>query len=256
MVNFWRASFFSLWMTLTFLMGAGATPWREIEQRGHLLVGVTEYDHRPLSFRDTEGNLKGLEVDIIRRLAEELLGDKSAVELVPLSNVERISGVIDGRIDMAIASITVTRSRLRVVDFSHHYFLSGTALITRTENGHSLSADDTIAVLEGSSAIVLLKQNLPSVPLKGVSSYQEGLSLVTQGEVRAFAGDITLLTGWIQENPEYHLLPQIYGAYPLAIALPKGLQHQELRDKINEIMINLSQEGWLQERIKYWGLEP
>lgn len=243
-------------MTLAFFTGAGATPWVQIKDRGHLLVGVTEYDHRPLSFRDGEGNLRGLEIDIVHRLAKDLFGDESAVKFVPLSNVERLSGVIDGQVDVAIASITVTRSRLRVVDFSRHYFLSGTALITRKDNGDSLSADDTIAVLEGSSAIVLLKQNLPSASLKGTSSYQEGLSLVTQGTVKAFAGDITLLTGWIQENPEYHLLPQIYGAYPLAIALPKGLQHQELRDKINEIMINLSQEGWLQERIKYWGLEP
>ncbi|WP_069789583.1 transporter substrate-binding domain-containing protein [Cyanobacterium sp. IPPAS B-1200] len=252
MVKLWWVGFLSLLMTLL-LSGQGLTiPWAVIENRGRLLVGITEYDHRPLSFRDNEDNLQGLEIDIIHRLAQELLGNESAVEFIPLANNDRLRAVIDGKVDLAIASITVTRSRLRVVDFSHSYYLSGTALVSLQDS--SISNNDTIAVLEGSSAIVLLKQNLPSVQLQGVTSYQEGLSLVAEGKVTAFAGDITLLTGWTQENPQYSLLPQVYGAYPLAIALPKGLQHQELRDKINQIMANLARQGWLQERIEYWGL--
>ncbi|MGY6528874.1 MAG: transporter substrate-binding domain-containing protein [Cyanobacterium sp.] len=252
MVRFWRVACISFLITL-FLAGQGLTiPWQGIENRGRLLVGVTEYDHRPLSFRDGDGNLQGLEVDIVCRLAQDLLGDESAVDFVPLSNVHRLRAVADRNVDLAIASITVTRSRLRIVDFSHHYYLSGTGLVSLQTS--PISTNDTIAVLKGSGAIVLLKQNLPSVRLKGVDSYQEGLSLVGEKEVTAFAGDITLLTGWVQENPQYHLLPQVYGAYPLAIALPKGLQHQELRNKVNQVMKTLAQEGWLQQRIKYWGL--
>ncbi|WP_241735229.1 transporter substrate-binding domain-containing protein [Cyanobacterium stanieri] len=239
-------------MTVFLSAQARATPWQDIESRGRLLVGVSQYDHRPLSFRDDHGNLQGLEVDIIRRLSQELLGNSMAVDLVPLTNTHRLRAVIDGEVDLAIASLTVTRSRLRVVDFSHHYYLSGTALVSSQNS--SISPRDTIAVLEGSSAIVLLKQNFPSTQLRGVKSYQEGLSLIQEEKVTAFAGDVTLLTGWVQENPSYYLLPQIYGAYPLAIALPKGLQHQEFRQKVNKIITSLAQEGWLQERIEYWGL--
>jgi polar amino acid transport system substrate-binding protein len=77
---------------------------------------------------------------------------------------------------------------------------------------------------------------------------------MVSGEIQGFAGDITVLSGWIQENPDYQLLPTIFGGYPLAIALPKGRQYQELRDKVNEVVRKLKQEGWLEERAKYWDL--
>jgi polar amino acid transport system substrate-binding protein len=58
----------------------------------------------------------------------------------------------------------------------------------------------------------------------------------------------------VQQHPEYKLLPYRWGGYPLAIVLPKGRQYQSLRDKINQIIKQLKEEGWLQERAKYWGL--
>ncbi|MEN9565215.1 MAG: glutamine-binding protein of glutamine transporter, partial [Cyanobacteriota bacterium] len=40
----------------------------------------------------------------------------------------------------------------------------------------------------------------------------------------------------------------------LAIVMPKGLQYQELRTKVNRAIANWKKSGWLQERIEYWGL--
>jgi hypothetical protein len=49
--------------------------------------------------------------------------------------------------------------------------------------------------------------------------------------VVAFASDYSLLVGWIQEFPQgYRLLPEKLNVESLAITMPKGIQHRELRE--------------------------
>lgn len=227
----------------------------EIEVRGNLIVGVKD-NLPPLGYRNSQGNLQGFEIDIARRLALELLGNENALQLIPLNNQDRIQKVTDLEVDLAIASITVNSSRQRLIDFSDFYYLDGTGILVKKGqiNPNIRNLSGKIGILNNSRSIAQIRYNLPQVKLQGVSSYQEALELMESGEIRGFAGDITILTGWIQENPDYQLLPTVFGGYPLAIALPKGKQYQELRDKVNEVVRKLKQEGWLEERAKYWNL--
>ena len=246
-------------MTIVFFLSTAiqvnSAEWQEIQKRGELVIGVKD-NLRPLGYRDAQGNLQGLEIDIARRLALELLGDENALQLIPLANQDRIQKVTDVEIDLAIASITVNSSRQRLVNFSDFYYLDGTGIIVKkgqiTPNISNFSGK--IGVLNNSRSIAQIRYNLPQAKLQAVSSYQQALELMVSGEIQGFAGDITILSGWIQENPDYQLLPTIFGGYPLAIALPKGRQYQELRDRVNGVVRKLKQEGWLEERAKYWDL--
>ncbi|MGC1393570.1 MAG: transporter substrate-binding domain-containing protein, partial [Coleofasciculaceae cyanobacterium] len=73
---------------------AWSATFNEIQARGKLVVGVKD-NLRPLGFRDATGNLQGLEIDIAKRLAEELLGKADAVVLQPVKNIDRLNMVID-----------------------------------------------------------------------------------------------------------------------------------------------------------------
>ena len=189
-------------------------------------------------------------------MTEELFGDKQAVKLVPILNQNRLQAVIEDQVDLVIADVSVNSSRQRIVDFSHHYFLSATGIIIKKSSApmNLRNSAHKIGILQYSRAIAQIKYNLPKTELIPVASYQEAFTLMEKGEIDGFAGDIPVLTGWQQEHPEYELLPNLWGGYPLAIVLPKGRQYQSLRDKINQIIKQLKQEGWLQERAKYWGL--
>jgi polar amino acid transport system substrate-binding protein len=37
--------------------------------------------------------------------------------------------------------------------------------------------------------------------------------------------------------------------------MPKGLQYDELRRKVNEAIAHYTVTGWLKQRIEYWGLQ-
>lgn len=226
-----------------------------IQQRGYLIVAVKD-NLRPLGFRDAVGELEGLEIDLARRLAEDLLGQPGALRLQSVANQERLSVVMEGEVDLAIARVTATASRARLVSFSTPYYIDGTALITRYNNIQELAhvTRQTIAVLRGSSTISTVRSLLPTATLVGVDSYEEARSLLEANQAVAFAGDASVLTGWAQEYPEYRLLPTLLSAEALCIVMPKGVQYDNLRRRVNEAIARWQVEGWLQERINYWEL--
>jgi polar amino acid transport system substrate-binding protein len=232
-----------------------AADLQTIQQRGRLIVAVKS-DLRPLGFRENDSQLKGLEIDIAHRLAQELLGRKDALELQVVSNPDRLTAVLDGKVDIAIAHVTGTSLRSRLVSFSIPYYLDGTALVTRDASVQRLAdvGKRTIAVLDGSTTLATLRYRLPEADLISVPSYQAAYALLEKNEAVAFAADASVLTGWVQEFPSYRLLTPTFSAEPLCIVMPKGLQYDALRSQINQIIARWTAEGWLQERAKYWGL--
>jgi polar amino acid transport system substrate-binding protein len=95
---------------------------------------------------------------------------------------------------------------------------------------------------------------LPVARLVSVDSYQDARLLLDAGEAAAFAADASVLSGWVQEYPQYRLLPTLLSAEPLCVVMPKGSQYDDLRRRVNAAIARYSAEGWLQQRIKYWGL--
>ena len=74
------------------------------------------------------------------------------------------------------------------------------------------------------------------------------------GGADGFAGDNSVLTGWVQEYPQYRQLPVRLGADPLVVIMPKGLQYKSLSEQVNSTIKRLHDSGWLEERATYWGL--
>ena len=236
---------------------AAAAELSKIRDRGYITIAVKN-NRPPLGFIDDTGELNGFEIEIAHRLAEELLGDRSAVRFVPVSNVDRLNAVLADRVDIAIADITLTEPRRRIVSFSDPYYLDGTAFITQSPGIQNLSdlRTGTIALLDRSSSVPHVKFILPGAKLVGVSSYAEGQDLLASGRVDAFAGDASVLAGWSLESGAegYRILPNILSADPLAIAIPKGTRYNPLRTEINQAVRRWYAEGWLQSRAAYWGL--
>lgn len=232
-----------------------AADLQTIQQRGRLVVAVKD-DIRPLSFRGTDGQLQGLEVEVAQRLAQELLGRKDALELQPVANRDRLAAVMDGKADIAIAHITGTPVRSRLVSLSIPYYLDGTALVSRDSSVQRLTdiGKRAVAVLDGSSTIATLRYRLPEADLISVTSYEAAHALLEKGDAIAFAADASVLTGWVHEFPSYRLLAPTLSAEPLCIVMPKGLQYNDLHLRVNQIIARWTAEGWLRERATYWGL--
>lgn len=226
-----------------------------IQDRGYLIVAVKD-NWQPLGFIDDQGDLVGFEIAIATRLAEALLGDPTAVLFAPVANRDRLSAVLTDEVDIAIAGLSITPMRERIVDFSQPYYLDGTALITRNPQIQTLNDLRTahIALIEGSDAVPSIHYTLPFADLIGVPSYQAAQEAIEAGRVDAIAGDVTVLTGWVQVYSEYRLLPDLLTAEPLAVVMPKGNQYRSLRQLIDASISEWHASGWLEEQATQWGL--
>lgn len=246
-------AFYSIF--LSFCGACSAAELKEIQKRGYLTVAVKD-NLRPLGFRDAQGNLQGLEIDVARRLAQDLLGKPESVKLQPTENIQRLAAVVENKVDIAIAHYTATESRARLVSFSLPYYFDGTALITKDAAIQKLGdvVRSKIAVINGSSTIASIRYLLPQAQLVGVDSYQAAKLLLEANGAVAFAGDASVLTGWKQQDERYRLLPTLIGAEPLAVVMPKGLQYDDLRRQVNYAIARYVSEGWLEARVSYWGL--
>lgn len=256
---------------------ASAAEFKKIQERGYITIAVK--DNLPLlGFKNSSGELQGLEIDLARRLASELLDKDEPLKLQPVANQQRLSVVVEDKVDLTIARVTATESRSRIVSFSFPYYFDGTVLITKKLNTNKLTTNklttnqlttnnasiqkltdlkqQKIAVLEKSSTIAPLRYYLPSAKLVGVNSYSEAKKLLETNQVVAFAADASILAGWVKQNPNYQIISTKLSTEPLSVVMPKGLQYSELRQKVNQAITRYLDEGWLQERVKYWRLPP
>ena len=247
--------YFILFCLLSFPLKSQAAELKEIQKRGYLIVGVKD-NLRPLGFRDAKGRLQGLEIDIAQRLAQDLLGKPNAVKFQPVANGDRLNVVLEDKVDLTIARVTATDSRARLVSFSPPYYFDGTALVAKNGSGKRLKdiASQNIAILTGSDSIATVRYFLPRVKLVGVDSYQQAHTLLESSQTTAFAADASVLSGWVQEYPQYQLLPTLLSSEPLCVVMPKGLQYDELRRRVNAAIASYRSTGWLQQRAAFWGL--
>ncbi|NMF65570.1 transporter substrate-binding domain-containing protein [Brasilonema octagenarum] len=239
----------------TQLSASAAEEMPEIQRRGYIRIAVKD-NLPPLGFRDTNGNLQGLEIDLAKALAADLLGKADAVKLQPVANGDRLSAVLDHKVDLAIARVTATASRSRLVSFSVPYYFDGTVLVTKNTLFQRLSdlTKRKVAVLNNSSTIADVRYYIPNAELVGVDSYQAALALLENNSADAFAADASVLSGWVQQYPQYRLLSAKLSTQPLSVVMPKGLQYDPLRRKVNQAIARYINSGWLKQRATYWGL--
>src|SRR5262245_60332792 len=103
-----------------------------VKQRGEMIVGV-KYDFPPMGFinKDT-GQPDGFEVDLAKEVGREL-GVK--VKFVQALSKTRIPLIVNGNVDLVVATMTHKREREQAIDFSMHYMITGQRPVTRKDTG-------------------------------------------------------------------------------------------------------------------------
>lgn len=114
-------------------------------------VGI-EKNLRPFTFNEG-GENKGFEVDLWQAIAQKA---NIKYEFVPLEYGELNKEVKSGKVDVAIAGMTITNARKNNLDYSNPYFQTGLAILTSSDNGVIKSKEDlaqkVVATRNGSTA--------------------------------------------------------------------------------------------------------
>ena len=226
----------------------------QVLKNDKLVVGV-KYDSRPFGFKDKNGNLQGFDVDLAKKIAKNILGDENKVEFVQVTPSSRILTLTSGKVDMVIATMSVTPSRQRIVSFSTPYYVAGQALMTRANSdieGLTDLRDKKVIVVLGTTAERNIKSLVPSSIVKGFKTDKEAFAAFKAGHGDAMINDDTILLGFCAENPEMKILSKRYTQEPYAVAFRQEVESESLMHNVNHILEHLQMSGELNRLKNKW----
>jgi polar amino acid transport system substrate-binding protein len=194
----------------------------DIRSRGTIRIGVS-LGGEPIGFRDAQNNPVGYDVDVATLLAQKI---GVPVEFVDVSGDARISMLVSGQIDVAVANTSATLERAKTVDFSIPYNRAGLRVIVQKDAGIKELKDlagKKVVVGRGTTGESFLKTAVPDAQLVYVDQFApDGVLQLQQKRVDAAIEDSSLLDYLATKNPALVTLQGLYSNDPIGIAVAKG----------------------------------
>jgi ABC-type amino acid transport substrate-binding protein len=137
----------------------------------------------------------------------------------------RIPFLQSGKIDIIIASVTVTDERRQVVEFSEPYFMSGGLLLVPKNSpikGVEDLAGKTVAVIQGAIQDKDIEQLAPKADRVKFGKVSEAVLAVKGGRADAFSQDDVLILTLAKEDPDLKPVGKPFTPRPYGIAVRKG----------------------------------
>jgi polar amino acid transport system substrate-binding protein len=226
----------------------------QIMKRGTLNVGMATFV--PWSMRDKEGNLIGFEIDVAKKLGEDLGVE---VNFIPTAWDGIIPALIAGKFDVIISGMTVTSKRNLTVNFSVPYAHSGMRLVANKKMAEGkttledFNKSDVVYVgRRGSTASQFLQRSLPKATGRFFDEDGQSFLEVVNGRATVTAGYDPTPATWLARYPDDLVVPikKLFNQGSEAFALRKG--DVDTLNVFNNWILLRWQDGFLQERNDYW----
>jgi polar amino acid transport system substrate-binding protein len=189
--------------TPAFAEGAGcpAPALAEVKKRGKLIAGV-KTDYAPFGYIDESGKLTGFDIAIVNYIADKL---GVGVDLRPVTSANRIPMLQSGVADLLAASLTMTRERMKAIDFCTPYIVIGSRFLVQKGSGIMGYADlagKTVAFTQGTPWDVKLRQNQPAAIPLVLQDKPQAVQAVLQGKAAAYIDDAAPLIMFAKHQPD------------------------------------------------------
>ena len=237
-------------LTVSMLAGCGSGAAGSAGSSKETLVVGTNAAFPPFEYVGDDGKPDGFDMALIKAI-----GEKAGME-VQIQDMEFDSLVssIGGKIDVAIAGMTVTEERQKTVDFSESYYEAVQAVIV-PKGSDIATADDLknrkIGVQLGTTG-EFIADEIEGVEVSAYNKAVDAVNDLNNGRVDCvivdknpaevfgsqFSDKVDVLPG-----TAFDFEPEFY-----AIALPKG--NTELADKINNALKELKADGTYDSLVK------
>jgi len=165
-------------VSLAVLTAACATPNASVPppELSCLRVGFAP-NYPPVCMNDAEGNPSGIEADFAAALADEL---GCPMEIVTMEFKELFPALMDGRVDIVMAGLTVTPSRAYKVRFCSPYLNNPLVAVARVgwartypSSSHVLAASAFIGVLPHTTAETFVRRHCPRARVVPVFNFED-----------------------------------------------------------------------------------
>lgn len=169
------------------------------EQTKTISVG-TEGTYRPYSYTDKDGNLVGIEVDIMKLLAKDLGADVKFT-VAPWDGL--IAGVDAGKYPVVINNLAVTDERMKKYDFTIPYTRDVAKFAVR-EDSPLKSIDDLSpqikAAQSSTSNLGMLAKDTYGLNIVAVDGFVQAVDLVSSGRADVTLNSLVTFKLYQEEN--------------------------------------------------------
>jgi polar amino acid transport system substrate-binding protein len=230
------------------------TTMHEIQESDQLVVGVDENTDRFAARDPRGGEIKGLEVDLVRDIAEAITGSREKVKFRTVLTADKNRVVADGKVDLTASAISMTCKRWSQVAFSTEYFTAAHKLMVRESsgiNGVADLSDRTVCVTEGSSSVDLLEEVAPDARMLAVPGRTDCLVALQEGEADAYLAHDTFLRAMHEQDPlNTVILPEMISTQHYGIAIPK--ENTDLVRFVNAVLQQMRENERLEFLYDWW----
>ena len=243
---------------------ANAQTLDKIRKSGVITLGYID-GAAPFSYTDGNNEAQGYSVELCRAVADGIAAQlkRTGVKTrwVKLTIQNRIDAVRKGQVDIECSTTTWTLSRQQLVDFSLVTFVDGGSLLVGAKSEANRLQDlaaKRIAVLRGTTTEKALREALARRSVQAevvlVDKRDEGLTLLREAQVEAFAADRTTLIGVVVMSGtgagQYRLLDQDFSIEQYALMLPRG--DHDFRLAVNRVLARVYRTGEIEKIYGRW----
>lgn len=216
---------------------------------------ATNCEFDPFEFLDDGGKPTGIDMEIMKAIADEL-GVSLQIKDMDFNSV--VGAVGEGAQDVAAAGLTITGERLESVDFTKHYFSASQVVIAKTND--PILALTTVADIEAMLAGKTIGVQNGTTGYAYASGDSDDFDGVTDPEkVKGFTSGALAVTAMLNGQVDYVIIDAVPAAKLVAanagtaassvvltqeqyaFAVKKG--NKELLDKINAALDKLMANG-------------
>lgn len=256
-----RRFFFSMFCALAlFLSNAQAENTQKsvldsVVDRGVLRVGFDTFV--PWAMKNTDGEYRGFEIDVARRLAQDM---GVQVEFVPTKWSGIIPALLTNKFDIVIGGMGILPGRNLKVNFSNPYEYSGMSMVASKKAApglHSLAefdtAETTLAVKTGATSVAAARKYMPHATLRMFDDEAQALQEVLNGRAHAMVASAPFPEHQALRHENALYLPlggELFTKEPIGFALRKG--DVDFLNFLNNWITLMQSDGWLEERHAYW----
>ncbi|WP_285724092.1 amino acid ABC transporter substrate-binding protein/permease [Psychromicrobium xiongbiense] len=237
--------------------GAGILPGGQAAQaadkpsavQGKTFTIGTDTTFAPFEFRDSSGNLVGIDMDLIRAIAKD---QGFNVEIKSLGFSAALQALSSNQVDGVIAGMSITDKRKQVYDFSEPYFDSGVQMAVAKNDNTTKGYDDlrgkTVAAKTGSEGETYAKSiaDKYGFTVKSLDQSATMYELVKSGNAVAVFDDYPVLAYGIAQNNGLKTVTDKVPGASYGFAVNKG-QNPDLLAAFNDGLAKLKANGGYQK---------
>jgi glutamate transport system substrate-binding protein len=192
-----------------------------------LNIGVKP-DQPGLGLQSSSGQYSGFDVDVARYVADKLGATK--INFVPTLSANREAFLQQGKVDMVVATYSITPERQKVVSFAGPYYVAHQDILVRSGDTSIKQSDDLkgkkVCSGQGSASGDRIEDLYGSqVNLIRLPGYGDCVNQLLGGQVQAVTTDNTILAGFAaqpQNEGKLTVVGTFFSNEVYGIGLKKG----------------------------------